>query len=270
MRCVCTGDVAGLRQALELGADVNATTVSDHSTLLMAAAVTDQVEVVQLLLSTGNHCCDLERRNLNGDTALHCATRSGHDGVVRQLISAGSDINALDYKDCTHIVLACFQGHQEVVDTLLAAGDNTNLIDCGLSGALRYATSEGYVSIMQALLQAGADINSGANASYSVIPTPLGDAVVEGHLHLLQFLLSHGAKPNVADASGMTALSMASHCLVSDRRYQPICKALQQAGAKAAPSMQEAMRRVAAQQRLTMDVQVSSNCKPPCAARSQR
>ena len=70
VRLVQKGDVARLKQALELGADPN---TADHGriTLLMHAIQYNHPCIVQLLLNTGR--CDLARRNLEGQTALLCS-----------------------------------------------------------------------------------------------------------------------------------------------------------------------------------------------------
>lgn len=79
------GDVAGVRAALDQGADINA----------------------------GGEW---------GDTALNIAAENGHADVVAVLLGEGADIENLGGADKTPIMNAAFAGHVVVVRQLLAAG----------------------------------------------------------------------------------------------------------------------------------------------------
>ncbi len=54
----------------------------------------------------------------------------------------------------------------------------------------------------RALVEAGADVNKISGDKFS----PLVMAIANGHLELAKYLLDHGADPNVASVSGLTAL----------------------------------------------------------------
>ena len=65
------GDVAGIEQALDAGADVNAEAPIDRKTALYRAAILGYPEAVTVLLSRG---ADADRRTSDGRTALELVT----------------------------------------------------------------------------------------------------------------------------------------------------------------------------------------------------
>jgi ankyrin repeat protein len=68
--------------------------------------------------------------------------------------------------------------------------------------ALLYAAREGHLPAATALVEAGADVNQVSGDKFS----PLVMAIINGHLDLAKYLLDHGANPNVATETGITAL----------------------------------------------------------------
>jgi len=71
--------------------------------------------------------------------------------------------------------------------------------------ALLYACREGHMETVRALIESGAkvDINQASGGDKF---SPLVEAIVNGHLTLAKYLLDHGADPNPAAVSGLTAL----------------------------------------------------------------
>src|SRR5260370_27048353 len=68
--------------------------------------------------------------------------------------------------------------------------------------ALIYAAREGHRRAATALVEAGADVNQISGDKFS----PLVMAIINGHLDLASYLLEHGANPNLASETGVTAL----------------------------------------------------------------
>jgi uncharacterized protein len=68
--------------------------------------------------------------------------------------------------------------------------------------ALLYAAREGHQRAASALVEAGADVNQVSGDKFS----PLVMSIINGHLDLAKYLLDHGANPNVATETGITAL----------------------------------------------------------------
>ena len=65
--------------------------------------------------------------NQGGITALHWASDKGRLDVVRELLKAGANVNAVDEDDWTALHLASNNGHLDVVRELLRAGADPTL-----------------------------------------------------------------------------------------------------------------------------------------------
>ena len=68
--------------------------------------------------------------------------------------------------------------------------------------ALIYAAREGQMNAVKALVESGANINQVSGDKIS----PMVEAIINGHLDIAKYLLDHGADPNLATVSGLTAL----------------------------------------------------------------
>lgn len=87
---MCKNDLAGVRRAIEEGADVNRICPPPgESTPLMWA---NSEELTEILLKAGAD----PNKSAKGNTPLISAARSGHLGIVRQLIAAGADVHAVE------------------------------------------------------------------------------------------------------------------------------------------------------------------------------
>jgi ankyrin repeat protein len=129
-------------------------------------------EAMVALLQTNR--ADLTLRNPLGESALDIAAILGKPGIVRQLIAAGANVNAVSS----------------------AQGDGT---------PLHLATLGGYREIVALLLEHGANPNVTANLSRSGV-TPLMSAAALGNSEIASLLLKHKTDPNLTDSSGNTAL----------------------------------------------------------------
>ena len=85
------GNIAGLKQGLAGGIDVNSMEPNGGATLLMAAATQGRTEVAELLIEQG---ADLNLQNGQGATALHTAAFFCQPEVAALLVEKGADINA--------------------------------------------------------------------------------------------------------------------------------------------------------------------------------
>ena len=85
------------------------------------AARNDHLDVVRLLLEAS---ADKDAVMQHGVTALHIAALNGHVDVVRLLLQAGSDLNAAmqDGTGATALYIATQNGHADIVQLLLEAG----------------------------------------------------------------------------------------------------------------------------------------------------
>jgi ankyrin repeat protein len=159
---------------LAAGADVNATVAGDGSPLIAAA----------------------------GD---------GHVDVVRLLLDKGADPNLIVPGDGTALIAAAGDGHTDVVDLLLQRGADVNLAAEGDETALIQAAGDGHLGVVKLLVSRGADVNLGVWVATSgrwdvqalairgerlapELRTPLSEARGDGHIDVVMFLISAGAR----------------------------------------------------------------------------
>jgi ankyrin repeat protein len=111
-------DVAGVRHALENGANLRAKD-KDHESALTIAIRNLDAPMVRVLLEAG---CELEADNDYDVTPLHRAARVGSPEITEILISNGAELEAVNKFGRTPLLDAAVNGHQEAADYLIAAG----------------------------------------------------------------------------------------------------------------------------------------------------
>jgi ankyrin repeat protein len=120
---VCDGDLSKTKKLLMLGANVNATDVEGHSSLMMAEACTTRPgrpELVELLIANGA-MVNLQARD--GRNALMYAAKNGDTQAVKALLKSGASVNIADNEGETALMNAVtFSCDEETVRALLSAG----------------------------------------------------------------------------------------------------------------------------------------------------
>ena len=174
---------------------------------LLAFADEGDLDGVEAMLSLG---ADVNA-SIDGDgSALIAAADEGHVDVVRFLLGKGADPNLIVPGDGTALIAAAGEGHIEVVELLLQRGAQVNLVAEGDETALIQASGEGHLEVVKLLVSRGADVNLGVWADQWLVSdrdgrfnpirletelrTPLGEARDEGHLDVVRFLISAGAR----------------------------------------------------------------------------
>lgn len=142
-----------------------------NSTSLVLYASQGDLSIVSLLISAGVSPAEPEPQRKV--TAFHAAATQGHLKVIAELLKSGSPINAQDMCGYTPLMVAAYFGQSDVVSMLVRNGGA--LLDhqahCGL--------------------------------------TPLMAAVQSGNIKIVEILLTAGAKPQMEDVFGNTALRTA-------------------------------------------------------------
>ncbi len=80
-------------------------------------------------------------------TPLHEAVDYGRLSLVKVLIAAGADLEALDYMGRTPLLVASDQGYLEIVKALIAAGADVNSVDDSGNTALDIARCHDWSSL---------------------------------------------------------------------------------------------------------------------------
>lgn len=138
------GDKSAVEQELAKGADVNSR-ARDEATPLIAAALGDQLAIVELLLNNG---ADVMARNAGGFTALHAAAHSGSVPIAELLLEKGAVLDDADNKaGVTPMMVAGEKNHLAVAEFLIAKGADVN-----------HPEVHGYLPITRALWKGNTDI----------------------------------------------------------------------------------------------------------------
>ncbi len=104
---------------IEKGANLDQPNVNKE-TPLIAAVLTSQVNSVKVLL---DYKVDLERRELNGNTALHIALKNSNDEIAVILIRQGANIYTTDRGDKSPLRIAQENGLSQSVEAMMTIMD---------------------------------------------------------------------------------------------------------------------------------------------------
>lgn len=137
--------------------------------------------------------------DIDGQTALHHACRSGNVRLAQVLIQLGGNQKQI-------LEMACHWNHVALLQMLMRQGANLNATDMhGHTLLHRLCLHDAPVATIQALVD-GRAVN--VNSKDDKGRTPLHFACQMGHVEIVQCLLSRKADVNAADDKGRTALHL--------------------------------------------------------------
>ena len=212
------GDANAVRELLESGVEVDATT-ADGATALLWAVHTGQPELVALLLEAG---ADVDISNRYGVGPAYLAAENGDAAILERLLLAGVDPNPTLRGGETLLMTAARTGDPETVRTLLAHGADPNLRETTQGQtALMWAANNNNATALRLLAENGAEINtktdnpSRGRGSTFASPSPTGFsalmfAVRAGHIDATRVLLDADADVNDTVSDGESALVVAA------------------------------------------------------------
>ncbi|WGD38094.1 ankyrin repeat domain-containing protein [Lysinibacter sp. HNR] len=174
LAAAAAGDSAGVRSALDAGANKNVINREESSAILLAA-------------------------------------RGGHHDTVRVLIDAGVDINAQDQTSSNPFLYGCINNDFELVKIMVEAGADLKRLTRFGGNGLTPAAEKGHIDIVRYLLE-NTDIN--VNLTNTLGWTALIEAIILGdggpvRQQTIELLLQHGAKPEMTDEWGVSPLELA-------------------------------------------------------------
>ena len=204
---------------IELGVNPNTQNYEEGMTPLMNASEHGDINAVITLLE---HNADINIKTKFKCSALHFATRFGHEKIARLLLKAGLNMDDQDDTRATPMIYACEAGHKAIVELLVKKKADLNLTDVYGQTALMCASLNHYPAIVQLLLQAGANPNLKRHDG----STALHMTCSSGSLESAQTLLYFKANPNIQNTNGITPLMIATAC-----RYCNIVELLVKSGA---------------------------------------
>lgn len=160
----------------------------------VCAAMCGRIEVADLLLQKG---VNVNTAPMKNQTALHNAAYTGQAEMVRFLLEKGADANLRDTQfQSTPAGWALEGRHKELANYLLDHSE-PDVLD---------AVEFGRLDLAKSLLGEGDPNDAYGRGERGVL---LRIAAFSGHLDIAEFLLQHGADPNLADSQGTTPLKCA-------------------------------------------------------------
>jgi ankyrin repeat protein len=126
---------------------------------------------------------------------------------IRYLVKdKGIDIDVRDENGMSPLIYAAFFGHEGVVKELLALGADLNASGSnGVTVLLAALQDAAHANIARLLIDSGADVNAADGQGL----TPLMTAIYAGSLEMTLYLLEKGADINFKNSKGWTALDLA-------------------------------------------------------------
>ena len=95
------GDI--MRVLAQNGIDIYNTDKKSNNALHLSARFRDRFNILEMLVDSRY---DLNRQNVDGDTAAHIAAQKGHLNHLRALVKAEADINRLNFHSLSPLYLA--------------------------------------------------------------------------------------------------------------------------------------------------------------------
>ncbi len=132
------------------------------------------------------------------------AIESADAGAVWKLVQEGASMAVIDdATKLTPLAIAAEAGLAEIVRILLEAGADPNF--GGATTPLEAAVVEGHLEVVEALLSSSVDVNQKVEEGF----TPLMTAASTGNLPLVKKLLEAGARPRLLNDDRESAVSLA-------------------------------------------------------------
>lgn len=180
-------DLAGVKNALQKGAKVNAQDNNKRS-LLLIATVNQQLEMAQLLVA---HGADVNMQADNLDSPFLYAGASGQTALVKLYLASGARFDVFNRYHGSALIPACERGHVDIVKILVDTKDFP----------VDHINRLGWTGLLEAVI--------------------LGDGSKK-YQQIVQILKEGGANLRIADKDGITPLQHAKN-----RGYQEIVRLLE-------------------------------------------
>ena len=185
------------------GVDINS--LYNSCTPIVKAVQNGSLAMVKLLIQ---HGADIEKR-VDGMTSLAHAVRKGHLTIVKYLINNhNSNICTVNSQGQNLLMIACHKQKVSVVKYLTAKISVNNKTPQGIT-ALMFSVWSGDDSIVRHLVECGAQIN--ARDCGRTTALMLGSERHYTPCEVIKYLVLAGAKPDLRDKYGHTALMYAIH-----------------------------------------------------------
>ncbi|XP_013072501.1 uncharacterized protein LOC106059420 isoform X1 [Biomphalaria glabrata] len=141
-----------------------------------------------------------------GARPIHWACVNGHIAIVDILTQAGVELDAVDNKNCTPLIVAAQYGQTMLAGYLMGKGARLQLTDKDGDNALHWAAFKGHNELMRLLIYSGFNPRQKDNFGQ----TALHLACINGNITAVQELCEQdGVEIDIPDVNGKTPLQLA-------------------------------------------------------------
>ncbi|PAV64114.1 hypothetical protein WR25_05616 isoform B [Diploscapter pachys] len=199
------GNLPRLKELLDSGEITANWTDSDECSLLHWAAINNRFQVAELLI---RHKCNVNAvGGVLRSTPLHWSARQGHVMMVALLVRNGAIVDKRDVEGFSALHCAAQSGATPVVAYLIAKGQPVDCLDEGrMTPAMWAAFKCTTADPLQILITLGADVNK-SDSSY--MNTPLHWATVAGNLTAMKTLIRANCDLTSVNRDNESALDIA-------------------------------------------------------------
>ena len=195
---------AGVLSVVAVGAIAAQAPTEKQVSSFFRAVQMDDASTVRKMVGTVVNANELNP--LGGEPALVLAIREGSAAVVQDLLAhPGTDLERKAVNGNTALMMAAFKRDGDTVRALLDKGAKVN--QPGWT-ALHYAAASGDAAIAQLLIERGAKLDALSPRSSGAV-TPLMMAAREGQDGIVRLLLAKGANAGLKNTEGFTAAQLA-------------------------------------------------------------
>jgi ankyrin repeat protein len=166
-------------------------------------------------------------------TALHDACSEGDMDKISSLLEVKADINAMDSRDFTPLMIACERDDLRLVDFLVSKGADTKRDSSLFNSPISLAIDNGNAEMVTLLFDNGVPIEQRTKMRLSLAEvqiTPLGQAAMKGHASLVELILKRNPGPNVNAKLGVLGWTSLHHAVYG--RHEAVIRLLLQYKAK--------------------------------------
>jgi len=208
---LASSDADKVQLLLDRGADVNRPANTGFTPLMVALNRRDAARVALLLLDHGANPKPSDPKPVHGASPLFYAVWSGNLEVTRVLLSRGADARQAmklgGQGAITPFDMAVFQGDHAIVRQLASAGLDLNTFDDFGVSLLDSAVLGNDIGMARTLLGLGAKVDLVDELSFT--PLMHASSVYFGDTGMVELLVASGADRALKSKDGLTALDLA-------------------------------------------------------------
>ena len=198
-------NVAMINKLIDNHVDLDFKNAQDK-TALHCAVEDKSIEIVKILIKAG---ADVDVQACYGWTPLHWAVYVDSSEIVRLLLRAGADINAENNYDYNALGLAVYYNRVDIAQDLIRSG--ASLSYCGGSaGAVWSVCKDGRIAMLKVLVDLY-HVDLDDQNSHEHDWTPLHLAVYKDQYNIAAILVMAGACRTIKDRNGFLAIDYAQN-----------------------------------------------------------